>query len=261
MTTAVLEPQRWSRRRWGTIITLLFGVQVGLIFWLGERSPVQRRPLASVPALRVAGSRAAEFLALTDPALFALPHERGFSGPAWLSAPPLSYQPFTWSEAPAWLLPSLKPLAGAFASLVESNLFSSASTLLDPIPEMKLADVPALESAREHSEWRVEGDLAQRRLLTKLTLSAWPAADLLTNSVVQLLVDAQGRPVSVTLLSHCGSREADRQALQQAQAARFESVAGSGPGRIPEPLLHLTWGKLIFEWQTLPLAPTNAPAP
>ena len=46
MTSAPVESRPWSRRRWWGMVALVFGVQLALIFWLGDRTPVhpRRRP-------------------------------------------------------------------------------------------------------------------------------------------------------------------------------------------------------------------------
>jgi len=99
---------------------------------------------------------------------------------------------------------------------------------------------------RTNSTLRVAGDLVNRRLLNPPQLQSWPALDLLTNTVVQVLVNAEGNVFSSTLLTLSGSKEADQNALDVARAARFEPLRRSSPA--------LTIGALIFEWHTAPLA-------
>lgn len=48
---------------------------------------------------------------------------------------------------------------------------------------------------------QLEWDQAHRRLLTPLELRSWESPDILANSVVQIVVGADGTPASVTLLS------------------------------------------------------------
>jgi len=130
-------------------------------------------------------------------------------------------------------------------------------------PEWALFEPASLPLSPEQSRLRVEGGLAGRRLLATLDLPAWQHSDVLTNTIVQVLVNAEGRPVSVTLLPPgSGLTTADDHALAQARTARFEPAsAGGQEGQpLPPPLAHLAWGSLVFEWHTLPLPPTNAPA-
>ena len=103
MISASVAPRSWPRRRWWSFVTLTFSVQLGLIFWLSDRSPaLPRQPVIS-PALQLAGNASAELLSLHDPTLFALPHRQGFSGLAWLRIPPPQFRSFDWSDEPRWL--------------------------------------------------------------------------------------------------------------------------------------------------------------
>ena len=83
-------------------------------------------------------------------------------------------------------------------------------------------------------------------------MRAWESSELVSNSVVQVLVDAPGRIISAVLLTPGGGatqRKADAQALELARVAQFEPVAAAA----------LSVGTIIFEWQTLPVPATNAP--
>jgi hypothetical protein len=262
MRSDSVELRPWPRRRWWIFVALCFSIQLGLIFWLSDRSPAPWSRPAVFPALQVAGNASAEMLALKDPTLFALPHRQGFSGLAWLGIPRPPFRSFDWSEEPRWLQFSVQPPSAAFefARVIENNNLSLESTLARPDPEPTLPESPPPAAGPTQSVLRLEGGLAGQRLVKPIELPPWPYRDILTNSVVQLVVDAEGRLVSVpVLLSSSGCPAADDYALGQARAARFESVSRNGPGTTPNPLAHLGWGKLVFVWHTLPLPPTNAP--
>jgi TonB family protein len=260
MIPVSVEPRPWPRRRWWTLVALAFSIQLGLIFWLSDRSPVPPHRPAIFPALRLAGNAAAELLALNDPTLFALPHRQGFSGLAWLGIPRPPFRSFEWSEEPCWLQFSVQPPGVAFNPVAEIDNLSLRSTLARPEPEPTLPESLPLAAGPTQSTLRVEGDLAGRKLIQPIALPSWPYKDILTNSVVQVVVDSEGRPVSVpVLLSSSGYNEADKHALQQTKTARFESVSHDGPGTTPDLLAQLSWGKLVFVWHTLPMPPTNAP--
>jgi TonB family protein len=79
-------------------------------------------------------------------------------------------------------------------------------------------------------------------------LPSWPYADVLAPSVVQAVVDAPGNVVSTVLLSPSGYDAADQRALELARAMRFT------------PSSHLTIGRMIFNWHTVPPPAMNAPA-
>jgi len=261
MMSCPVQPSGWPRRRWWWTIALVFAGQVGLILWLGERGPVRSRPSGPSPTLRLAGGISPEVLALQDPTLFALPHWQGFSGPAWLKVSPIPNRPSDWSEEP-WTLPLCVTQLGALASLpVQTNRLAPLQLLPALEPAWALADPPPQPLSPEQSRLRIEGDLAAYRLLTTLDLPSWQHNDVLTNTGVQMLVNADGRPVSAILLFTSGYKPADDHALAQARMARFEISGAAGqPWQPPStPLAHLARGLLLFDWHTVPLPPTNAP--
>jgi len=250
----------WSARRWVALVVLILLVQLGFIFWLGERKTVTPRTPRPAPAFRMAGESSAEWLELTDPTLFALPNGRSFSGRAWLSPYSPPYAGFRWDEEPRWLALPAEQLGAAFSRLVETN--TTTEWLRTPVPEPRFASLlTTRQPISVPSTVHVHGDLAQRRLVSRLTLPAWPGrpsgpneTDLLTNTVVQVVVDSEGRPVSATLLKSSGLKAADDFALRQAPGLRFEPTAqrGASQGKNVSSILGgLTWGQLVFQWQTI----------
>jgi hypothetical protein len=299
MIPAAAEQRPWSGRRWGWAIASVLAAQLGLVFWLGERGPIHARPPAPGPTLRLAGSPSdpwpallhptpsaleaqtryakalQEWLALTDPTLFALPRREGFSGQASRNLPLQQVRPLKWSAVPEWLrVPEWTeeenwlrlPLAqlGTHSNRPAGTnlpMFTQLCALTQP--DMALPDLPPWVLPPRRSQLRIEGELARRRLLVAPALRSWPYTDLLTNSLVRMAVRPEGTPEFFTLLlSGSGLKEADEYALSLARAVRFEPMAGSGPGTepAPTPLPQLTWGNLVFEWHTVPPTPaTNAP--
>jgi TonB family protein len=264
MTAASAPIQPWSQRRWWGLVALVCGVQIGLIFWLGERTPRGPRPSAPAPSLCLVGLARAPMLALEDPTLFVLPHREGFSSLAWLQAPPQQFQPPDWHEDPRWLRLSFGQLGAAINQLLATNVLGPMPAAEQPNPAPTLPKLVRPESFPEHSTVRVRGALAQRRLLTQLQTPSPTSAELLKPTIVQVVVDAEGQPISAVLLQRSGSPDADQTALEQARAARFATISESGPGRTTSPLAGLTWGEMVFAWHTLPLPPintdTNTPA-
>jgi len=260
MMSASVEAEGWRLGRWGFFIAIIFAVQLALIFWLGNASPVRPRPPAAAPAVHLAANYSSELLMLQDPTLFALPHRQGFSGSAWLKMPRMNFRSFDWSEPTNWLSLPILQLGAGFGQFTETNRFDSWQLPASPEPDLRLPEFLPLAIGAGQSRLRLEGGLAKRRLLTPLELTSWEHKDLLTNSVVQMLVDGEGRPQSfVLLLPGSGETKADQQAINLARAARFEPMNARGPGRISNPLTNLTWGQMVFEWHTLPAAPTNTP--
>jgi hypothetical protein len=260
MTAALVESPRWSPRRWLAMVGLIFGVQLGLIFWLGDASPIRERAATPALTLKLAGNAAGELLAFNDPTLFARPHPQRVPAPAWLSTPRPEVRLFGWPEPTNYLLLSIDQLGAGFNRFVETNAFGSLPSPTMPLPELTIPEIPLQPAFAERSTVRVELDRAPRRLLTPLDLPSWESPDILTNSVVQIVVGADGTPVSVTLLSGSGSRAADEDALQQANAARFETLGQSPFATALNPAAQLDWGRMIFRWHTLPPASTNVPA-
>ena len=255
MSTDVLVPGRWTRGQWLGIIALVCALQVALLFSLGDSKPKPHSAPAQAPVLRVADASAGDLLALMDPTIFALPHRRGFSGPGWLLVPPQEFQAYVWSNPPGWLELPVADLGQAFQQFIQTNSFNTFEVLPQLQPELTWPTLTKTRGLPQESGFRVTGDLAGRRMLTMPVLPPQPNPELLTNSVVQLVVDAAGVPVSLTLLVGSGKKEADQYALAQARAARFQPANPAGK---PSALAGLSWGLLIFEWHTIPPL-TNAP--
>lgn len=261
MNPALPEPLRWSLRRWICSVGTVIALQVGLVFFLGQREqPLPERPLFRTTIQLAVDERSGQppgtLEGLEDPALLALPNLRGFSGPAWLQFTPPDYQPEEWSEPPHWLALEDGSLSSTFSHFLATNTLSPplvADKPLPPLPRFE-PNFPN-EPVPEQSSLRVEGELAARPLLARLELKSWPNGEMLSNSVVQAVVNAEGFTLSAVLLTSCGLKEADLYALKLASDARFLPAPradrrADGPGR-------LTWGKLIFQWHTLPLPATN----
>lgn len=256
--------ESWSPRRWGVIIGGVFCAQVGLILWLSDRRPSPPPPLRNVPHMQVAGQVSQEWVELTDPTLFALPHVHGFSGPAWLEFPHVGLPRTEWTEAVDAVPLATRSADLSLSTYMRTNLFPSAELSAKPVPAMTMPPQPPLLELPTQSTLRLTGGLAARQLLTPLRLPPQPPRtnngelDILTNSVVQVLVDAEGKPISIALLGSSGSPEADHFALEQSRAARFaparEAQEGVSLAGASGPLVRLSLGQIVFEWYTLPSA-------
>lgn len=253
MTYPPVEVHPWPLRRWGEMIVLVFGIQLGLIFWLGSTAPIHPRPTAAGVTLQFAGAASAELRALNDPTLFTLPHPHGFSGPEWLRMPRVEFRSYEWPIPTDQLFQALDRFKPVFRPFAEASDVAAVQLPAQPEVEPTLPDLPLLPVLPDHSVLQLEGDLARRRLLVPLELKSQRHSAILAKSVVQVAVDAEGRPVSVTLLSESGLAEADQYALEQAKAARFERM-NLGPAEgVSSPIAPLSWGKMIFRWHTFPI--------
>jgi hypothetical protein len=233
-------------------------MQVGVAFWLGNPPPRKAFRPPDMPVVQMASDGLQDLLAIQDPTLFILPHRDNFSGDVWLKMAPRTFSPTNWTEPARPLELSRDQLGAAFAVFMRTNrpprfqprVESGLDTEAGPAPLLPIS-VP--------SRMFVEGDLAKLRLLTPLRLPPQTNVDILTNTVVQMVVDAQGYPFSSVILAGSGSGEADSLALTNyARKIRFSPPEAEALRTVPTN--KMISGKLIFEWQTVPPAPTNAPS-
>jgi TonB family protein len=255
MMAASVEREMWSRARWWLAIIFVLVFQIGLVFWLSDRSPIVPRQAADSPAVYLAEDSLAKWPTLPDPLLFSPANPHGFSGPLWLSTPKLEYHLSDWTVPPSLLTLQVQSLGNAFSKFVQTNTAPTFATADNPkphvaSPELFLPDMPVATQ----SILRIEGELAPRAMVTAVALPSRPHTNILANSVVQVVVDLDGNTVSASLFSPSGSEDADKQALELAKAARYQPIRGSGTGQSPAATLN--WGRLVFEWHTVPL-PTN----
>lgn len=264
MNTAPLEPVRWQPRRWLYLVSLVFLVQVALIFLLAEHPSgsahaPQVRMAINVAADPMSEEQLAQLPALDDPTLFALPSLHGFSGAAWLSYTPMEHQFADWTNSAYWLELETAPLGKTFLDFVNTNAAAPLLIADKPLPAPPNA-APRLtnEPLASRSELHIEGDLARRTLLNPLPLPSQSHSNILANTEVQLLVDSEGETLPATLLSSCGVVEADQFALKFAATARFDPLRTNelAPGSFRQ----LTWGKMVFRWHTVPPLPIKTSA-
>lgn len=254
MNVAVQAPAGWSPLRWIFYIAIAFVAHVGLIFAFGSRKPIVPREVIHAPTLQLTDRRS-ELQTLDDPTLFAMPHPQGFAAESWLPLPQIEFAPFRWSEPAQLLAMKLEQLGATFLTFTQTNNVARLALEPLPLPERSRPEAAEPDSAMKHrSTVRVSGGLTDRRWLNQpAILPSWPAPDLLTNSIVRILTDADGQSFTATLMPPgSGSKPADQLALDIARNARFAPNTRR--------LGTLTVGTIIFEWHTVPVPDTNAPA-
>jgi hypothetical protein len=257
MNEATIACESWPLRRWSICVLLVLAIQVGSIFWFSERPLSHSAPPPAQTSLRYLERPSVEWLSLLDPTLFALPNRQNFSGLAWLRIPRQELPVIEWSEPTNWLALSTANLGKTWghsgprgASFIPQNAMETEPLMKIPVPE-------ALPFPSESVFHLQESPGQKITLLQPLKLRSWPSAEILSNTVVSAMVDAEGIPNSAALLARCGSPDADRYAVDQVSQARFS--AKTGATSVPGPLGGLRWVTIVFEWRTELAAATNTP--
>ena len=254
--TAQVGPSPSRRRARGLklwiAIGLVFAAQVGIFFWMGNPPPAKPPQAPAPPVVQMVARN--ELLALQDPTLFVLPHRENFSGDAWLKIPPREFPPTNWTEAARPLELAKEQLGAPFVAFMQTNLPPRFQPRIDSGLDSADAAIPPMQPISVPTRLRVEGDLARLRLLTPLHLPPQTNSDLLTNTVVQLVVDSRGNPFSAVVSPKSGNDEVDKEALAYVKAIRFAPPEAAALGTVPAD--KMITGRLIFEWQTVP---SNAP--
>lgn len=257
-SASMRRPIRFRPGMW-IAVGVVFAAQVALLFWLRTPPAPPAPPVDAAPAIDMHVKGSEELLALQDPTMFILPHRENFSGAGWLKEPRMKFTPTNWTEPPRPLPLRPQQLGETFTAFMQTNLPPRFQPKLASELDMFAADRAPMQSISTPSTLRIAGDLAKLRLLTPLHLPPQTDSNLLSDTVVQVLVDAEGRPFSQVLLASSGNGNADQMALTNfAKAVRFAPPQAAGLGTVPQD--KMTLGKLIFEWQTVPPPPsTNAP--
>jgi hypothetical protein len=265
--------QKWTWTRWLVIVAIVFLGHVALIFIFGARKPLPSTPVRSVPSLTLVGESLAGWVSMKNATLYALPDTNGFANTMWTTIPPLSFHKQDLTEDPRWLAATdslpVNQLGSAFHHFVQTNRFASVPMEFNTPPVPAVPAIPAQPPFARGSTLEIEGDLTKRGLLGSMKLPSWPFANTIAPSIVQVLVDTEGRVVSAALLPPENYSEtpyletppvrdpdADERAVELARSARFAALA-SGEGSVESnPAAHLSVGLLIFNWQAV--ATTNA---
>jgi hypothetical protein len=246
MNNAAANPpdEKWSRSRWLAVIALVFATHVALIFLFGEKKEAAPRAVTNVPVLTLANN-ADELLALDDPTLFALPQQRDFAAAAFLNLPPVSQPMNRYTELPRPLPFSADGLGAAFGQFMQTNFIASEPLDFKPVAALSTPTLPVEPAPAQNSTMQIGGELAQRQLPDQINLTNWPLSDVLAPDKVQLLVDAAGNVVSAVLLESSNYIDAEDKALEVARRLRFAPSSG------------LTFGRVIFNWHTVPMTTTT----
>lgn len=254
MNGSVSSVRSWSGRRWFWTVTLILVMQLGFIFALGRKSAPP--PRVSPPATRILAmpESVRVWPASLDPTLFVRPQRRGFAGGTWLVTRPPAYEATDYVEQLDLLPYALEDAGRAFLSAMATN----TGGLFDLVarPGLRPGTPATSESTRPSippSALRLEDELRARPLISRFELPAWRHNKLLRPTVVQITVDGLGRTISAFIAESSGFDAADDRALELARQAQFEPIRREGVGPPVNPDEGMLWGRMIFEWQTLPV--------
>ena len=244
-TGAGQTPRRgWSLPRWIFFLSWALAIHFALVFVFGAKQTASPREVKNAPQFHLTEG-GSPFSALTDPTLFARPHETLDFVPAAWSRPPAVAQPtIRWTEPPQFLPPAEEQFGAAFNSYMQTNRLTMQALNFKPQPESTPVNTAIESTLPQASSFKILGKLAKRPLLNQINVPSIPCNDVLPPARVQVLVDASGTVVSSVALESSDWTAADQIALELARALRFS------------PAPQTTLGEIIFTWHTVP---TNAP--
>jgi hypothetical protein len=280
MNPAPAEPPvpRWTRVHWLAAIAIVFALHVTLVFIFGARKSIAPAPVKNAPSLTLTGESADDLLGLNNATLFALPDRDGFSGIMWWAPPALPFHQQDWTEDPHWLADTnpltVNQLVAAFHYYVETNHFAKVAFEFNQSPALAVPILKPQPILAQDSTLQIEGEIANRPLLSPVKLPSWPDSDVIAPSIVQVLVDAAGNVVSATLLPPVNSWEpsairdtvepsparnadADARAVEIARNARFAPLTSNAGSVASQPVTHLSVGQFVFNWRAVPVIITN----
>ncbi len=255
------DVRRWSPLRWLMTLMVIFGGQAAIFLWLGSRAkPPAAPPLPRAPSVQVSAAPAGEPAVLDDPTLLVRPTPRGFSS-VWLNTNEIKRDPAEWSgQTNARLDRPVRPLLGQISALAAADSNYSFSVVEIPRPAPQPAPIIP-EADFTESTISIHGDLEKRTLLSQPTLRPQFADAALSNTVVQVDVDAEGNvftPPVVLPGGSSGSVDTDNYAQQVARSLRFNPLPRQGrPGATGRG--GLTEGTVLFHWHTEAAPATNLP--
>lgn len=183
-----------------------------------------------------------------NPFLFASAGFDGFSGIAWLRKP-------DWEPTVPTAAAPIRFLGYREARQAGPAKFAGEPFAFSTRPRAQAVFTPPagveLDAPRA-SRLEVTG-LEDRALVSPMPLPPQFHSDILTRSLVEVLVGQDGLVISARVIENSGSPKADAEALALTKMARFEpGKAGRKAAAGPQT------AKLIFDWHTLALSGTNS---
>jgi hypothetical protein len=232
---------------------------MALFLVLGRQRVAVAPPAKPALMVHIPSDRYVSIPGVDRPTLLPTENPAGFSN--WFPESEKGERSGGWSAQPDGVLSRPMTPPGGDLTNIPKNGFTSAKSVVDR-PKPAMDAVVVSEENIAASSFVIEGELAGRRLLTNPPLTDPVSATALSNTVVQIHVDAQGRvfdlPVILFPGDKSGSAVADLEAIATARALKFAPVTsggGSGTGGRQD---DLTRGTVVFQWRTAPPPATNA---
>jgi hypothetical protein len=252
MTIEAVQLRTWSPLKWAVVVACILALHAGLFLWFARPPAPSPRPPPAALAISMPAVEAGELPGAMNPLLLVRPDAHGFSGHAWLQSPPLTNNPEA-SNPPPFLLPLQTDRLGTAITQALSNTLSRRFEVAAR-PELRFDQqdfFPVEGATTPGSTLAIQGGLASR-LLAPPVLTPQSADSVLANTVVQIVVDAEGNEFAPpVILETSGSADADASALDVARNLRFKPLSRV-PGRPPPDPYTLADGRLVFRWQTVP---------
>jgi len=257
MNDTGVERVGWARPQWTLVTVSVLILQVAGLVVCSQRPALPVRTAPLTPVVRFLGPNIpnphmTELLALHDPLVFREVYPNDSFDVRWLTHSRQMTPTQNWTEPSRLLAASDQYFADEFRSYVASTVFPS-SLRTEKVPP-RLAEIPLLgPTTPAQALFRIEGELAGRRMIFQPPLPTNSSSLLLTNTVLRVAVDGRGEMILATVLAPSGSAQADQSALDFAKFTRFESVKDSGSRSNEVERRALIFGHLVFQW--FPVAP------
>ena len=236
---------RWPLARWLVLISGFFVFQLGFSYLVADR-PIghsgkkEQHLIARTIPGTLTEERLSQTFFTTDPLLFPLASQHGFSGLGWMTVIRPAYQFPEEIEPPHLLALRNESLGRVKPAQPKSELPFQLGQQSTPQTEALPVFVAAVVS-RTNSLVRVDTRLRERAISLPLKLPVRPSDKVLNNSVIDIAVNGAGEVVAQRLVPPgSGSDKADADALQHAKLLRFRPLNAVGT----------LWGQAIFEWET-----------
>lgn len=233
----------WSRARWIISITGFFLLQFVFLYVVMDRPLSDSLRGPRIVARLIPGSfsedRMSQNVFATDPLLFPLASQHGFSGAGWMTVNRPDYSFPDEIEPPQWLALKTDRLGRIAPAQPKAEVPFELGQQSTPQTEALPVFVPPV-LPQTNTVVRVDAKLSERAVGLPMKLPALPSDKVLSNSVVDVAVNGAGQVIACRIAAQSDSKEADREALHKAKLLRFRSLNAVGT----------IWGQAIFEWAT-----------